>query len=141
MSDQVFTQEQVDDLLQQERTKWNDEVLNPLVTERDSLLQFKPKDLTDEEKAIQIKQQELFKKEVSLELKSAGLEKFADFFVVESVDDLKGKMSAFQSLLGEMKIDNSYKPNDHKHTDPYSKFEKDGNTVGMIGSKLSKIFK
>lgn len=141
MSEEIsFTQEQVNEQLTTARTQWESEVLTPIQTERDELLKFKPKDLTDEEKAIQTKQQELFDKEISLELKSAGLEKFADFFNVQKVEDLQPKIETFQTLINELKVEMGYKPENHKQTDEYSVHEKKKDTQGMIASKFSKLF-
>lgn len=138
MSEEIsFTQEQVDQMKQE----WVEQELNPIQTERDELLQFKPKDLTEDEKAIQTKQKELFDKEVSLEVKAAGLEKFADFFVVDSTEQLAEKIEKFQAVLQEYKVENSYVPTDHKQTNPYDKFEQEKNTKGMIGTKLANLFK
>ncbi|WP_066173368.1 hypothetical protein [Bacillus marinisedimentorum] len=145
MAEETFSQEQVDDLVQQERQKWETEVLQPIQTERDDLLQYKPKEKTEEEKALETKHQELFQREVQLELKSAGLDKFADFFSVEKVEDLKPKIEQFQDIMtemkNEMKIEMGYKPDNHKQQDQYSKFEQDKNTTGMISSKLANLFK
>lgn len=117
------------------------EEFDAVVAERDDLLQFKPKELSDEEKAFQTREQELFNREVQLEIKSAGLEKFAEFISVESKDDLAAKIEKFQSVLNDFKVENSYVPTEHKANDPYSKFEADKNTKGMIGSKLASLFK
>ncbi|MDA6111504.1 hypothetical protein OSJ99_25315, partial [Escherichia coli] len=80
---------QLDEAIQNAKNEWVEKEFNPVVAERDELLQFKPKELSDEEKAMQTKQQELFHKEVSLEIKSAGLEKFAEFFNVQKIEDLQ----------------------------------------------------
>jgi len=69
MADENFTQVQVDEQIENAKTKWTESELNPLVTERDDLLQHKPKDLTDDEKAFETKQQGLWGKEVNLSLK------------------------------------------------------------------------
>ncbi|QNG59436.1 hypothetical protein H4O14_16795 [Bacillus sp. PAMC26568] len=142
MSEEIsFTQEQLDEQLTTARTQWETDILNPIQTERDELLQFKPKDLSDGEKAIQTKQHELFAKEVSLEVKAAGLEKFAEFFNVQKIEDLQPQIEKFNSLLNEFKVENSYVPNDHKPQDKYSKFESEKDTKGMIGTKLANLFK
>lgn len=141
MENETLTQEQVNELIQSERGKWEEEFLNPLQSQVEELSQYKPKELSDDEKAIQQKQQELFQKEISLELKSAGLEDFAEFFNVDKVDDLKVKIDKFNKILNAKKIDNSFKPNDHQSTDKYSAYMKEKNTTGMISQKLSNIFK
>ncbi|MDA6790865.1 hypothetical protein OSL42_26195, partial [Escherichia coli] len=65
MEEISFTQEQLDEAIQNAKNEWVEKEFNPVVAERDELLQFKPKELSDEEKAMQTKQQELFHKEVS----------------------------------------------------------------------------
>lgn len=136
-----FTQEQVNEMLEIAKKEWLEKELIPIQSELEEVKSKLPKTLTEEEKALQTKQQELFQKEVNLTLKEKGLDKFADFFNVEKIEDLQVKIEKFQTTLKELKLDNSYKPNDHKNTDEYSKFEKEKNTTGMIASKLSDLFK
>lgn len=135
---QTFTQEQVNELLQQEKSKWESDVLNPLQQE---LVKYKPAEKSDAEKELEQKQVDLWQKEVTLTLKSEGLEAFAEFFNVNDSDELTAKVNKFKAIINDMKIDNSYKPNDHKSTDKYSQHEKSGNVVGMIESKLASLFK
>lgn len=134
MEDETFTKEQVDEAIKNAKTEWTKNELNPIVTERDNLIQFKPVDKSEGEKAMETKQNELFTKEIELELKSEGLDKFADYFNVDKVEDLKPQVEKFQSLLNEMKIDNSYVPNNHKQTDQYSNAKSKGDTLTMIKS-------
>lgn len=136
-----FTQEQVNEMIESAKKEWVEKEFKPIQTELEEVKSKLPKTLTDEEKALQTKQNELFQKEVNLTLKEKGLDKFADFFNVENLEDLQPKIEKFQNTLKELKLDNSYKPNDHKNTDEYSKFEKEKNTTGMIASKLSDLFK
>lgn len=136
-----FTQEQVDEMLVNAKSEWIEKEFKPIQTELEEVKSKLPKTLTEEEKALQTKQNELLQKEVSLTLKEKGVDKFADFFNVEKIEDLQPKIEKFKSILKELKLDNSYKPNDHKNTDEYSKFEKEKNTTGMIASKLSDLFK
>src|SRR5690606_40923186 len=112
-----------------------------LVVERDELLQYKPKELSDDEKALQIKQAELTKKEINLELKQVGLDKFADFFNAQNVEELQPQIEKFKLLLTDLKKDLGYIPSDHKQEDIYTKFEKEKDTKGMISSKLASLFK
>ncbi|GED25189.1 hypothetical protein BAG01nite_12910 [Brevibacillus agri] len=136
---QTFTQEQVNELLEQEKSKWESEVLNPIQTE---LAKYKPAEKSDAEKALEQKQAELWQKEIQLTLKSEGLEAFADFFQVKDTDELTAKVKKLKEIINGMKIDNSYKPdNGHKVSDRYSQHEKSGNVVGMIESKLASLFK
>ncbi|MFT9497314.1 MULTISPECIES: hypothetical protein [Bacillota] len=141
MSEEIsFTQEQLNEQLATAKSQWESEVLNPIQSERDELLQFKPKELTDEEKAIHTKQQELFQKEVSFELKTAGLDKFAEFFNVEKIEDLQPQIEKFQGLLNEIKVSMGYVPADHGKSDAYSVAEQKKDVSGMLSAKLSKLF-
>ncbi|MBT2680149.1 hypothetical protein J7E38_14130 [Bacillus sp. ISL-35] len=141
MSEEIsFTQEQLQEEIGKAKNEWMEKELNPIIQERDGLLQFKPKDLSDEEKAIQTKQQELFQKELSIELKSAGLEKFADFFKVEKIEDLQPQIEKFQGLLNEIKVSMGYVPADHSKSDAYSVAEQKKDVSGMLSAKLSKLF-
>ncbi|EFV79045.1 hypothetical protein HMPREF1013_00674 [Bacillus sp. 2_A_57_CT2] len=140
MEEISFTQEQLDEAIQNAKNEWVEKEFNPVVAERDELLQFKPKELSDEEKAMQTKQQELFHKEVSLEIKSAGLEKFAEFFNVQKIEDLQPQIEKFQGLLNEIKVELGYVPADHKKQNEYDVFATKGDTKGMIATKLSKLF-
>lgn len=141
MSEEIsFTQEQLNEQLATAKSQWETEVLNPIQTERDELLQFKPKDLSEEEKALQTKQQELFQKEVSLELKSAGLEMFAEFFNVQNIEDLQPQIEKFQGLLNGIKVSMGYVPADHSKSDAYSVAEQKKDVSGMLSAKLSKLF-
>lgn len=141
MSEEIsFTQDQVNEQLEQAKTQWETEFLNPITTERDELLKFKPKDLSDEEKAIQVKQNELWVKEKSLDLKSVELEKFADFFNAQNSEELKGQIETFQGLINELKVSWGYVPTDHSRDDEYTVHEKKKDTQGMIASKFSKLF-
>ncbi|WP_281868029.1 hypothetical protein [Brevibacillus parabrevis] len=135
---QTFTSVQVDELLQQEKTKWESDVLSPLQQE---LLQYKPAEKSDAEKALEQKQADLWQKEINLTLKTEGLDAFADFFNAKDSDELNAKIQKFKQIINNMKIDNSYKPSDHKSTDKYSQHEKSGNVVGMIETKLANLFK
>lgn len=135
---QTFTQDQVNELLAQEKSKWESDVLNPIEQE---LHQYKPAEKSDAEKALEQKQAELWQKEINLTLKSEGLEAFAEFFNANDSDELSAKVNKFKSIINDLKIDNSYKPNDHKTSDKYSQHEKSGNVVGMIETKLASLFK
>lgn len=141
MSEEIsFTQEQLDEQISTAKTQWETEFLNPITAERDELLQFKPKDLTEAEKAIQDKQNELWVKEKSLDLKSVELEKFADFFNAQNSDELKGQIETFQGLINELKVSWGYVPTDHSRDNEYTVHEQKKDTQGMIASKFSKLF-
>jgi len=137
-----FTQEQkeyIDNLLKEEKQKWINEELTPIQKE---LEQYKPKQKTEQEIAIEAKEKELFNKEVQLFLKENGLEDFVEFLNVSTMDELKIKVDKLKKVLEERKIDNSFIPQQHSKSSKteYEKYAKEGNTLGMISHKLSKLF-
>lgn len=134
----TFTQEQVNEMLATAKNEWIENELNPIQTE---LTKYKPAEKSDAEKALEAKQADLWQKEVTLTLKSEGLDAFADFFQANDTDELTGKVKKFKQIINNLKIDNSYKPSEHKSTDKYSQHEKSGNVVGMIETKLASLFK
>lgn len=140
MSDQTFTQEQVAEFVTAEKAKWETEILQPVMSERDNLLQYKPVEKSDAEKALEQREQELFKKELSIELKASGLEDFADFINVGNVDELKSKIEALNKILEARKVNTSYVPDDHKQTSAYDQAASKNDVTGMISAKLSKLF-
>ncbi|ADL07753.1 hypothetical protein [Thermosediminibacter oceani] len=120
-----------------------DEVItekNQYKAQVEKLSKYKPVEKSDAEKALEEREKALFQKEVELILKEHGLEDFKDFFVVNSIDELKPKIEAFKKILDSQKLNNSYKPSDHKNNDAYSRYASEKNAVGMIGAKLSKLF-
>ncbi|KQL53098.1 hypothetical protein AN964_05955 [Heyndrickxia shackletonii] len=129
-----FTQEQLDEAITNAKNEWVEKELNPIVAERDNLLQFKPKDLSDEEKAIQTKQQELIDKEIQLELKSAGLEQFAGVVKVTNTDELKTVIESLNTIVNDIKVSLGYIPDNHKQVTAYDQAKQNGNTKGMIKS-------
>lgn len=138
-----FTAEQqayIDKLIVDAKTKWETDILQPLMSERDNLLQYKPVEKSDSEKALEQREQELFKKELSIELKTNGLEDFADFINVENVDELKSKIEALNKILAARKVNTSYVPDDHKQTSAYDQAASKNDVTGMISAKLSKLF-
>lgn len=112
-----------------------------VVAELDELKGKLPNEPTEQELAFQQKEQELFNKSIQLELKEKGLDQFASIIKVENEDDLKTTIDQLKQITNQIKIDSGYIPSDHAKDDEYSNFAKDGNTVGMIGNKLSKLFK
>lgn len=138
-----FTPEQqayIDKLIVDAKTKWETDILQPVMSERDNLLQYKPVEKSDAEKALEKREQELFKKELSIELKTNGLEDFADFINVENVDELKSKIEALNKILASRKVNTSYVPDDHKQTSAYDQSASKNDVTGMISAKLSKLF-
>lgn len=136
-----FTQEQVDEMIEEAKKKWVKDELKPVQakvkeyeTSITELEKFKPKELTDEEKQLQEKQLELFNKEKNLILKEKGLAEFGEFFNVQKIEELDDKVEKFNEILKEKKVDNSYKPDDEKHkkTDKYSQAKQKGDAMSMI---------
>lgn len=141
MSQEIsFTQEQLDEAITNAKNEWIEKEYNPIVAERDDLLQYKPKELSDGEKALAAKQQELFTKEIQLELKSAGLDQFASIVKVADSDELKEVVQSLTKIVNDIKVSNGYVPNDHKKENEYDAFASKKDTKGMISTKLSKLF-
>ena len=139
--EKTFTEEQVNQMIENAKQKWIEQELNPIIAERDELLKYKPKELSDEEKALQQKEQELFNKEVELELKSAGLEQFKDVIKVQNEEELQQTIKTLTKIVNEIKMSTGYIPKDNLKDDEYSMYAKKGDTKGMIATKLSKLFK
>lgn len=116
------------------------EQYDAIVLELEQVKAKLPVEKSEEEIAIETKQQELFQKEVTLELKSVGLDKFADFFNAQTIEELTQQIEKFQTLLNDVKLETGYIPTDHKATNEFTKHEQQKNTVGMIGTKLAKLF-
>lgn len=138
-----FTAEQqahIDQLLADSKSTWVAETLSPILSERDSLLQFKPVEKSDAEIALEQREMELFKKEIGIELKANKMDDFAEFFNVSNVDELKVKVAQMTKILDTRKLNVSYVPNDHKQTSAYDQAAAKGDVTGMIGAKLSKLF-
>lgn len=125
-------QEHIDNLLKQEKEKWIAEELNTLQGQIKELEKLKPAEKTDKEIKIETKEIELFEKEKALILKENDLQQFADFFNIGDIEKLNNQVTKFKELLNELKIDNSYKPNDHKQTDKYSVAKENNDALGMI---------
>jgi hypothetical protein len=136
----VYTQEQVDQILAEAKQKWEQEILKPVIQERDELMQYKPQELTDEQKQIKKLQAELLQAKTLATLQQAGLEDFIEFLSVENEKELKVKIEKLSKVLEDRKLNNAYVPQDHKPTDAYSNAEKNNDVVGMIGAKLEKLF-
>lgn len=138
-----FTPEQqahIDQLVADSKTSWETEVLNPLTTERDELLQFKPVDKTDAEKALEQREKDLFTKEVGIELKANQMDDFAEFFNVSNAEELNVKVTALKKILDTRKINGAYKPEDHKQQSAYDVAAAKNDVTGMVSAKLSKLF-
>ncbi len=78
---------------------------------------------------------------IKLELSKAGLdESMFDLVEADSVELAQAKIAKLVDMTKQNKINNSFKPEDHKQTDEYAQHEKNGDVQGMLKSKLSKLF-
>ncbi|GBF32254.1 hypothetical protein DCCM_0447 [Desulfocucumis palustris] len=136
-----FTAEQqahIDQILADTKAKWIKDELEPIQAQVE---QYKPKEKSDTEKALEQKEQELWNKEKSLILKEHNLHEFADFFNANDTEQLNKDIEKLNKVLDAKKLNSSYIPDSHKQTDAYTQAEKNKDTIGMIDTKLSKIFK
>ena len=92
-------------------------------------------------KEIEEREAALFQREVKSSLKDAGLEAFEEVINVENHKDLETVMTKLTKIMNDMKIESSYQPTDNAKQDAYSIHTKNKDTKGMIGSKLSNLFK
>ncbi|MFB4473318.1 hypothetical protein ACDI16_10255 [Oceanobacillus caeni] len=141
MADETFTQEQLDEAIQDARLEWVNNELDPVVAERDNLLQYKPKDLSEEEKAFKQQQQDFFNQKVDFQLEKNGLTQFKDVIRVEDEEELNSVVEALTQITKQIKLDSGYVPDNHLKDNEYDKFAQEGNVSGMISTKLSKLFK
>ena len=132
----TFTQEQVQEMIAQEKEKWESEVLNPLQNELDEVKAQLPKEPTEQEKEMQQKQQELWQKEVNLTLKENGLGKFADVVSVQDKEQLQETVKTLSNIVSEMKVDLGYVPESHKSQNEYDSAKSKGDTKGMVKALL-----
>lgn len=135
-----LTQEQLDNMIAEEKQKWIDEEFNPLKTEVEELRKLKPVEKTDAEKEIEAKQAELWEKEKIITLKENEVQDFAEFFNCNNVKELQTKIEKLKTVLDTRAKANSFVPGEHRQTNDYSKAEANKDVFGMIGSKLSNLF-
>ena len=91
----------------------------------------------------QVKELDQLKKHnsIKLEMTKAGIDEgLFDLVVSDDLETAKGKITKLQDIAKRNKVDNSYKPDNHKADDSYAEAEKAGNTEGMIKSKFAKLF-
>lgn len=138
---ETFTQEQLDEAIQDARLEWVNNELDPVVAERDNLLQYKPKEPTEEEKAFKQQQQDLFNEKVEFQLEKNGLTQFKDVIKVGNEEELNSVVEALTQITKQIKLDSGYVPDNHLKDNEYDKFAQEGNVSGMISTKLSKLFK
>lgn len=134
-------QAHVDQLIANAKNEWETNVLAPVVAERDGLLQYKPKQKTDEQKEIARLKAELNHQKIVSQLKSANLDDFIDL-VNFSEDEIETQrqIDKLNNLLEQRKLNNSYEPDNKRPTTAYDQSAAKGDTVGMLQSKLSKLF-
>ncbi|HBQ25718.1 MAG TPA: hypothetical protein DD791_04940 [Syntrophomonas sp.] len=78
---------------------------------------------------------------IKLEMTKAGLnETMFDLIEAETLEKAQAKIAKLVDMRKQNKIDNSFRPEDHKQTDEYAQHEKNGNVEGMLKSKISKLF-
>ena len=96
---------------------------------------------TEKMKEIDTLKKDNLNNSIKLEMAKNGLDlDLFDLVVADNIDTAKTKITKLMDLQKKQKIDNSYKPNEHKNDDAYSVAEKNGNVEGMLKSKLSKLF-
>ncbi|MBA9084586.1 hypothetical protein FHR92_001043 [Fontibacillus solani] len=134
-------QAHVEELIADAKSEWETSVLSPLTAERDELLQYKPKQETDEQKEIARLKAELNHQKLVSKLKESNLDDFID--LVNFNDDeteAQKKIEKLNSLLEQRKLNNLYEPDNKRPTTAYDQSAAKGDTVGMLQSKLSKLF-
>ncbi|WP_322922137.1 hypothetical protein [Paenibacillus campi] len=136
----VEQQTKIDGMLEDAKKQWEDEFLNPIISERDDLMQFKPVEKSDAELQLEQREKELFQKEINFTLRESELEDFAEFFNVHNVEELQAKITKLNTILNDRKIKNSYVPENHKSQSQYEQAQSKGNVQDMISAKLSKVF-
>lgn|GEM_PF-1861792 len=102
---------------------------------------FKQPEETDEQKHIKQLQAELLKTKVASALQSADLTAFADFVSVSEESEIEAEVTKLKDAVSMQKVSASYKPENHRQSDAYSKAEAAGDVIGMLDAKLSKIYK
>ena len=105
----------------------------------------KLEEIMPDAEAMEKKKQELWQMEKELMLKKQNLDCFKDFFNANDTKALEEQIETFKGILGDKfkdnQIDSNYKPDNHKQTDAYAEASKNKDVGGMIGFKMSKIFK
>lgn len=78
---------------------------------------------------------------IKLELSKAGFdESMFDLVEADSIEKAQAKITKLVEMKKQNKLNNSFKPEDHKQTDEYTQHEKNGDVQNMIKSKISKLF-
>ncbi len=96
---------------------------------------------TEKAKEIDTLKKDNLNNSIKVEMLKNGLdESLFDLVVSDDVETSKAKITKLLDLQKKQKIDNSYKPNEHKNDDAYSVAEKNKDVEGMLKSKFSKLF-
>ncbi|WP_110932373.1 hypothetical protein [Paenibacillus bouchesdurhonensis] len=144
MSVTTYTQEQVQEQVNQAITEakqaWEKDILNPVITERDNLMQYKPVELSEEQKQIKQLKADLMQAKAVAALRDADLDDFVDFLNVENEEELQVKIDKLSKVINDRKLNNRYIPSEHRQTGAYSNAQSKGDTVGMIQAKFQKLF-
>jgi carbonic anhydrase len=138
-----FTKKQVDQLLKEARQKWETEDLQPLKAEIEQLKQSKPEQQKiEDDKDLEIKElkAQLLHQKVINTLTKEQLEDFAEFINISDEKELAVKVEKLKKILNDRKLNNSFRPSDHRPTDEYHQAEKTGDVQGMIYAKIQRIF-
>lgn len=139
----MFTEEQqqqINQLIADQKAIWEVEQLAPVIKERDELLQYKPKEETDEQKEIAQLKAQLQHQQLVSNLEKAGLIDFMDFVSVGDGEEIQEKIEKLNTVLEARKLSNNYVPDNHKQTSKYEQAASKNDTVSMINAKLSKLF-
>ncbi|WP_435921286.1 hypothetical protein [Paenibacillus sp. DYY-L-2] len=130
-----FTEEQqqhINELIADQKATWEAEQLAPVIAERDELLEFKPKEETEQEKTIKELQAELKHQKLVSSLEKAGLIDFMDFVGVGDDEEVQAKIDKLNAVLETRKLSNNYVPDNHKQKNAFDHARSTGDTVGMI---------
>lgn len=125
-----YTKEEVQALLQTQETSIDD-------------LTAKISDFEKQVKSIPELTKQNLTNSIKVEMLKSGLNEDMFDLVADSsdIETATKKITKLVELNKKNKIDNSYKPDEHKQSDDeYSVAEKKGNVEGMLKSKLSKLF-
>lgn len=134
-------QQHIDQLIADKKATWEAEQLAPVIAERDNLLQYAPKEETEQEKTIKQLQAELKHQKLVSSLEKANLSDFIDFLGVQEEEEIQEKIEKLNAVLEARKLsNNNYIPDQHKQTNPYEQAAKNNDVVGMIGAKINKLF-
>ncbi|GIP52202.1 hypothetical protein [Paenibacillus vini] len=139
----MFTEEQqqhIDQLIADKKATWEAEQLAPVIAERDELLQYAPKQKTNEQKEIEQLKAQLQHQKLVSSLEKANLSDFVDFLDVQDDGEVQAKIEKLNAVLEARKLSNNYVPDNHKQTSKYEQAAQKGDTVGMLQAKLNKLF-